>query len=66
MTLLSNWRDVLLRAWSVRLMALAFVIDGAQQMLPYVADYLPWWVPLLVLAGALIARHVKQDGVSDA
>lgn len=66
MRLIPEWKAVLLRAWSTRLMALAFVIDAAQQTLPYVADYLPWWVPLLVLGLAFLARHVKQENLPDA
>lgn len=65
-----NWRDVLQRAWSVRLMLLAAVLSGLEIALPLAGDYLP--VPPLTFAalsalatiGAFIARFVAQKGLN--
>lgn len=68
MRLVENWRLLLRRAWSVRLMLLAGVLSGAEVVLPLVcADVLPVGVfaglSFLVTAGAMVARVVAQDGV---
>lgn len=70
MRLVPNWRAVLTRAWSVRLMVLAFVLTVAEVALPLLDGYLP--IPPLTFAalsglataGAFIARLVAQTNVS--
>ncbi|NGO50415.1 hypothetical protein [Allomesorhizobium camelthorni] len=71
MKLLANWRDVLSRAWSVRLIILAAILSGAEvtlSMLDGVLD-IPAGVFAalsgLVGAAALFARVVAQEGLSD-
>lgn len=69
--LVSNWRDVLKRAWSVRLILLAALLSGVEVALPFLDGYLP--VPpgvfaalsLVTTAGAFIARIVAQKGISN-
>lgn len=61
MTLVPNWRRVLLRASSLWLVYLATVVELAMEILPYVADWLPWWAPLVLLALAPIFRVIKQE-----
>lgn len=65
MELIPNWDEVLKRAHSVKFMGLAAVLETAQQVLPYVSDYLPWWVPIVVILAAIGARIVQQRGLSE-
>lgn len=69
MRLLPDWRRVLARAWSVRLMAVAFVLTGLEAALPFLLPTLP--VPAgvlallaaLVVGGAFVARLVAQSSL---
>lgn len=71
MKLLPEWRAVLVRAWSARLIAIAVLLDGLSTAFPYLQDTLG--VPSgtfgalsgLVSAIALFARIVVQDNVPD-
>jgi hypothetical protein len=58
--LVNNWRGVLRRAWSLRLLELAAVVDIILNVVPIVSDYLPWWLTLLLLGGAWTARLLAQ------
>ena len=40
MKLLDNWKEIITKAWSVRLAALATLFTSMQQMLPYLPAYL--------------------------
>ena len=64
MKLYANWRDILRRAWSVRLMLLAFAMTAAEVMLPFFADELPRGLFAglsgLAVGGAFVARLVAQ------
>lgn len=70
MKLVANWRAVLARAWSVRLMAAAFVLTVLEVALPLLDGLLP--IPPytfaalsgLATAGAFVARLVAQNNVS--
>ena len=64
MKLLDNWWTVLKKAWSVRLMALAAILQLAQTLVPYVDDFLPRWLTVLILVTAFISRFVSQ-GISE-
>jgi len=67
-----NWKSILLRAWSVRLILTAALFSGFETALPY-AKELGWleWLPggtfailaFLVSFGALIARIVVQNNL---
>jgi len=68
MRLVENWRLLLRRAWSVRLMLLAGVLSGAEVVFPLAcADVLPSGVfaclSFAVTASAIVARLVAQNGV---
>ena len=60
MKLLSNWKDVAARAWSLRLIELAAAADIILNLVPYVADVLPWWVTVALLLAAWAARLISQ------
>lgn len=69
MKFLNDWKTVLLKAWSVKLIAIAAVLDGLATAFPYLQDVLG--VPVgtfaalsgLVSAAALVARVISQDSV---
>jgi Kef-type K+ transport system membrane component KefB len=73
MNLVPNAREILRKAWSVRLQALQVVVFGAafglQMIWPQLGDALPTSVFIggAVIIGALtiMARLVKQKGISD-
>lgn len=64
-----NWRLILKRAWSVRLILLAALLSGLEVMLPLIGYRLPIseWAQavllLLITAGAFVARFVAQDKI---
>jgi hypothetical protein len=64
--LIPDWRHVLRRAWSIRLMLLAGVLSGVEVILPVVTDSLPWprWASAslvaLVVSGAFVTRLLAQ------
>lgn len=64
MKLVPNWRDVLRKAWSIRLAALAAVLSGVEIALPFFSDTFPRLVfagfSFLATVGAFIARFVAQ------
>ncbi|NTA48133.1 hypothetical protein G6L34_08480 [Agrobacterium tumefaciens] len=68
--LIHNWRQVLKRAWSVRLIVLAAVLTGIEAMLPFVALPIPAGLfaglTLVVTAAAFVARILAQKEGSDA
>ncbi|MBY5698512.1 hypothetical protein [Rhizobium leguminosarum] len=49
------------KAWSLRLIELAAVTDIILNVVPAVSDFLPWWLTLVLLVGAWIARHLIQN-----
>ncbi|PSH68629.1 hypothetical protein CU102_12790 [Phyllobacterium brassicacearum] len=67
----ANWRAVLRKAWSIRLMLLAGLLSGAEVALPLLDGVLP--IPPGIFAGltfftvgaAFVARLVVQKGLSD-
>lgn len=70
MRLADDWRDVLRRAWSVRLMLLAGLLTGAEAVVHLTGlDWLPLpvWARLLLVFGvvgaAFVARLVAQEGL---
>lgn len=68
----SNWRQVLKRAWSVHLMIIAAILSGLEVALPLIDGYVD--IPPgifaalsgLTVAGAFMARLLVQKGVSGA
>lgn len=69
--LVSNWRDVLRKAWSVRLLLLAGLLSGLEVALPLIDGV--YEIPRgvfaalsgITVAGAFVARLVAQKGLSD-
>lgn len=66
MHLLSNWRKILWRAWSVRLMLLAAILSAIEVALPLMQAFAPIPAGLfaalsaIVTAAALCARLIAQ------
>ena len=64
--LLPDWRDILRRAWSIRLMLLAGLLSGCEAILPLFSDSIPvprWASSLIVLAviaAAFVTRLLAQ------
>lgn len=69
MRLAPDWRRILRRAWSIRLMLLAGLLSGAEVVLPLFVDALPRnlfaGLSLLTIGGAFVARLVAQQGLSE-
>ncbi|WP_292325644.1 hypothetical protein [Mesorhizobium sp.] len=66
MKLIPDWRRVLARAWSMRLIELAFVSNIIINVVPSIADFLPWWLTLLLLGSAWTARLIWQPDTNEA
>ncbi|NNM74749.1 hypothetical protein HJG44_20520 [Enterovirga sp. DB1703] len=66
MRLIPQWKDVLARAWSIRLTILASALSGAEVLISILADNPPLprgtfaILAMLVTMGAGIARLVAQ------
>jgi hypothetical protein len=69
MKMIWNWRRVLCRAWSVRLMVLAAVLSGVEASLPVLgAVFEPGrfaLISFLATAGAVAARILVQKDLND-
>jgi hypothetical protein len=69
MALLPEWRHVLRRAWSMRLMLLAGLLSGCEAVLPMFSDSIPRGVfaglTMAVIPLAMWARVVAQKGLRD-
>jgi len=69
--LVSNWRDVVRKAWSVRLLLIAGIMSGLEVFLPLIDGL--YEIPRgvfaalsgVTVAGAFVARIVAQKGLSD-
>ena len=66
--LLADWRSILRRAWSIRLMVLAGVLTACEAILPLYADAMPRGTFAIasgiVIVTALVARLLAQKGIS--
>ncbi len=69
MRLVSDWRHVLRKAWSVRLIVLAALLSGLEVVLPFFGEFIPPGVfaalSFLTVAGAFIARILAQKDFED-
>lgn len=67
MKLYANWKTIVTKAWSVRLMAIAFLLTMAEAMLPFFSESFPPRVFAVMsgmsVAGAFVARLVAQRDV---
>lgn len=65
-SLVPNWREVLARAWSVRLILVAAFLSGLEVALPLIGWRLPWpdWARALlffaIVSAAFVARLLAQ------
>lgn len=70
MQLVSNWRAVLRRAWSIRLLVVAGVLSGLEAALPFIdqAVAIPRGsfaiLSFIATAAAFVARLIAQQSVS--
>ena len=64
MILHDNWSTLIRKAWSLKFMALAFILTMAEVMLPFFSDSVPpkLFAVLsgLAVAGAFVSRLVAQ------
>lgn len=67
MKLYDNWKDILRKAWSIRLMVLAGVLSAVEVILPLFADAIPrgTFAALsgITVAAAFVARLVAQQDI---
>lgn len=67
MTPIQNWRQVLVRAWSARLMIIAGLLSGAEVALPFFTDVVPQGIMAalssMVVSAAFIARFMAQKNL---
>lgn len=67
--LVSNWRQVLKRAWSVRLLVIAAVLSGLEVALPIlpiaIAPGIFAALTAITTAAALVARVMAQKSISE-
>jgi hypothetical protein len=65
MKLHEEWRLILKKAWSLRLMALSFIFQGFELVLPLFVESFPRGIfaalSLLALAGGIWARLIAQQ-----
>jgi hypothetical protein len=69
MKLLPDWRSLLKRAWSIRLMAIAGLLTGLEAIIPLWVDSMPRHtfsiLSMAVITLAMIARLVAQESLDN-
>lgn len=67
MTLDSDWKCIIKKAWSVRLMVIAAILSGVEVALPFFASAIPPGMfaalSFLAVSSAFVARLVAQKDV---
>ena len=67
MILVPNWKIIVRKAWSVRLIILAGLLSGVVAAMPFIDDQMPRGVfavaSLLVTGAAFVARILAQKGI---
>jgi len=67
MKLYSNWKEILVKAWSVRFMLMAGILSGIEMILPLFADQFPRHVfaslSFVFVSAAFVSRLVAQRDV---
>jgi hypothetical protein len=60
--LLPDWRDILRRAWSIRLMLVAGLLSGCEAILPLFSDSFPMprWASSALVAVVIMAAFVTR------
>lgn len=68
MHLLNDWREILRKAWSIRLIILAGLLSGIEVVLPFFSASMPHGVfaglSFVAVSGAFVARLVAQKNLS--
>jgi hypothetical protein len=69
MSLLPDWKRVIRKAWSVRLMLVAGLLTGCEAVLPLFQDAIPRGVfavlTMLAIMGGMVMRVVAQKEMRD-
>lgn len=69
MKLMTNWKRVARKAWSIRLAVLAGVLSACEVILPLFSDVIPRnlfaALSFVAITSAAIARVVAQEGLDD-
>lgn len=69
MKLVDNWKSIIKRAWSLRLMILAAILSGVEVVLPFLSESIPRGtfavLSGITVAAAFVARLVAQKGISE-
>lgn len=69
MKLIPDWKEVLKKAWSVRLIILAGLLSGLEVVLPMFSTTIPRGVfsvlSFLTVASALVARVMMQKSLRE-
>jgi hypothetical protein len=69
MILARDWRDILKKAWSIRLMILAGLLSGVEVVLPLFVDDLPRGMfavlSMMTISAAFITRLMAQRNMND-
>ena len=67
MILVPNWKIIVRKAWSVRLIILAGLLSGAEAAMPFIDDKMPRGAfavaSLMVTGAAFVARILVQKGI---
>lgn len=58
-----NAWGVLTRAFSMHLVYAAGFLQILANAVPYMAGAVPWWVPVVILVAAPVARIISQGGL---
>jgi len=67
MKLYPNWKTIIRKGWSIRFMAVAGILSGAEVVIPLFSDSLPRNIYAILsffaVGGAFISRLIAQEGV---
>ena len=67
MKLYPNWKEILVKAWSIRFMLMAGILSGIEMILPLFADQFPKNVfaslSFVFVSAAFVSRLVAQRDV---
>ena len=62
MKLVENWR-ALFGASSVQIWSFTTFLEVAQQVVPLLDNYIPWWVTVAFMLAGIVARFVAQPSL---
>lgn len=69
MNLVPDWKKIIRKAWSIRLMVLAGLLTGCEVILPLYIDAIPRNVfaalTMVAIVGGMLMRVVAQKGMRD-